>query len=326
MKTKRNTQAGNSVSTNTNHNHARVAGECLERHSTSLGFTLIELLVVIAIIAILAALLLPGLAKAKQQAQGTQCMSNLKQLTVGWVMYNGDNRGYVMPNGQEADQPTSFNAPDLQPGNTNVQWCPGIQETADLSPPSITPNVGYEWIEAGLLYPYVQNVLIYKCPADQYSINQYGFTFTHVRSMSMNAWISPYTPWNNGSDDGNLRLYKKESDFTVPGAANTWLFIDENPYSINDAWFVSDPTEPGFYPNIQWVDCPASYHNGAAGVTFADGHAKIKHWNDKAIVGVTTWPTSGSVAPSGNNPTDCYWLTSRSSALNSATSFDGPPE
>ena len=89
------------------------------------GFTLIELLVVIAIIAILAAMLLPALAKAKQKAQGTQCMNNLRQLVYGWKMYPDDNKGFLVQNGLETDEPASLTDPAAQPGGSLAQWCPG---------------------------------------------------------------------------------------------------------------------------------------------------------------------------------------------------------
>ncbi|HEX3718403.1 MAG TPA: prepilin-type N-terminal cleavage/methylation domain-containing protein [Verrucomicrobiae bacterium] len=303
------------------------------RSSHRAGFTLIELLVVIAIIAILAALLLPGLAKAKQQAQGTQCMSNLKQLTDAWVMYNGDNRGFFAINGGE-NYLTATSPQSAQ--TTDPDWCPGRQDVnTDLSPgnlPTTQPNVGYQYIQAGLIYPYVKNVLVYKCPADlvvPLANVEFGTPYPHVRSMSMNAWVGPpdvggIRYWNGAKNGADVRVFLKETDLSVPGAVNTFLFIDENPESINDGWFVEDPsTLPP--PPGDWTDCPASYHNNAAGLSFTDGHAEIKKWRDQAILNTVytkNWP--GGDVPATAGSTDCQWLCNRASATLQTQSFMGP--
>jgi prepilin-type N-terminal cleavage/methylation domain-containing protein/prepilin-type processing-associated H-X9-DG protein len=254
------------------------AGASFARKSSPAGFTLIELLVVIAIIGILASLLLPVLTRAKQRAQAVACISNQKQLALGWIMYASDNAGRLVPNGDETSQPSSLTDPSALPGGTNAQWCPGRQDkSVDLSPTgSAANNIGWAWIKLGLLFPYINNLGVYLCPADHsYTAGFVGLQYPHVRSISMNTWLSPIAPYNNVT---SVESYYKETDLQRPGPSKLWVFIDENPTSINDASFIC---QPGVN---QWIDCPASYHNSAGGLSFADGHAQIKRWGDSTVL------------------------------------------
>jgi prepilin-type N-terminal cleavage/methylation domain-containing protein/prepilin-type processing-associated H-X9-DG protein len=279
------------------------------------GFTLIELLVVIAIIAIIAAMLLPVLNKAEQRAQGIQCMNNQKQLALAWITYTGDNQGRLVPNGVETTQPSS--PTDLSGiTGTNMQWCPGRQDVpADLSPASTPPanNIGDAWLHMGLLFPYMNNYSSYKCPADhsQYTTTGFGVTTTlpHVRSVSMNTWLSPIAPYKNIT---YLQSYYKESTMIQPGPANLWVLIDENPNSINDASFICEPNCTDNNPP-QWIDYPASYHNHGSGVSFADGHAEIHIWRDGAVLYFPNTLPEGNPqftrqSPMQSPDTDLAWL------------------
>jgi len=288
------------------------------------GFTLIELLVVIAIIAILAAMLLPGLAKAKQQAQGTLCIANLKQLTLGWIMYAGDNRGYLPKNGDEGNQPTTPNQPNVDP-----QWCPGEMQgstpglaTSQGPPPIPGEQTNIFWIQHGQIYPYIGSPGPYRCPADRSTAmggNAYplgGKGNPRVRSMSMNAWIGPYPSaisGNLGAAAKSYRVYQKDGDVAKPGSANLWVLMDENPYSINDGWMEENPSGTTQDPPIatSWTDIPAGYHNNACGIGFADSHAQIRKWTDQNMLRAKDYG-----APGQKPYTDLLWILSKTTAHN----------
>ena len=226
---------------------------------TKTGFTLIELLVVIAIIAILAAMLLPALSRAKQKAVGISCMNNLKQLQLGWTMYADDNQGRLVPVGGIANLVVQQNPALVAPGAPNSQWVYGRVDSG--------PTATNSWfVENGLIFPYSKSDAIYKCPGDQRMVSG----GSPVRSMSMNCWLNPLTPWNPTTET----IYRKEGDLSQPGPSNLYVFIDEAAYSIDDGFFVCSPNFN------QWINNPATFHGNSGGLSFADGHAEVKTWRD----------------------------------------------
>ena len=269
-------------------------------HRHAGGFTLIELLVVIAIIAILASMLLPAFNTAKLKAQGVQCMTNTRQLMTAWRMYVEENRD-VLPFAYVEDNPANRNYP--------YAWTHGIVDYNNAN----TANWDADGtIKKGAIWPYCGNsVKIYRCPADFVTVTPTsgdfrGSTIQRVRSNSMNSWMGMNEggwTWFGGSE---FRKYLKMSDLIKPGPSKTWVLIDEHPDSLNDGFFCVDMRG---YPNpaqTAFPDLPASFHNKAAGVAFADGHSEIHKWKDPR----TMPPVQRREPPlvsHANNP-DVVWM------------------
>jgi prepilin-type N-terminal cleavage/methylation domain-containing protein len=279
-------------------------------HPHRYAFTLIELLVVIAIIAILAAMLLPALAHAKERAQAISCLNNMKQLQVAHTIYTGDNAEHFPINGVSQG---------FGPGNYN--WVGGSFQRPPPPPPAVPAgnplgaeiDIGLLWVNGdkagtltlyGSIGGYLKAAGVYHCPADRTVVNfpAKGGIQSRVRSCSMNNFVGtdPYIiqnipDWLGG---GVYKTFDKPSSFVGMSASDCLVFVDENPLTLDDGFFLIDPTA-AVSPNR-----PAVNHARQSAFSFVDGHSELKKWFDCFL------------NPAAASDTDNQWLSAHATVHN----------
>ena len=249
------------------------------------GFTLIELLVVIAIIGILASLLLPALTKSKAKAQGIACANNIRQLAAALSLYADDNADLLV-NNHGVDETRA----------RRQNWANNVQDWSTSE-----ENTNLTYLTGAKLSPFLSRATgVFKCPSDT-SMAACG---PRIRSMSMNSLVGDPGVLTNKFNP-NLVQFFKTAELLSP--ALLYVFLDEHPDTLNDGFFMNR------WDEYKWGNLPASYHNGAANFSFADGHVEAHRW----VVPETVRPArqgGAGGAFAAVPPTDFQWLKEHSSS------------
>jgi len=252
------------------------------------AFTLIELLVVIAIIAILAAMLLPAVAKAKMQGKRVRCISNQKQLAVTWALYVNDYNDFVPANGNY-DPPT----PSVKLWIQGAFWNASVGRTDTYI---VDPNYAQ-------FANYLKNARVYNCPADAPTVKIGNVDYPKLRSYSMNAYLGWVGPWDTRMLS-TYRVFKKYSEMTVSMPNGTYLFLDVHPSSICWPYFGMHMDREAFF------NFPGSSHNKGGVVSFSDGHVETRRWKDARTVAAVSPDYHSHYDVSPRNA-DWTWLRDR---------------
>ena len=283
-----------------------IRGRCSSVPGFRNGFTLLELLVVVALLSVWVMMLAPGLARTQPSTRSTRCLNNHRQLVAAWKMYAADNSDKLIYNFGVAQ--TSF---EISNG-TYRNWA---NDVIDYSANPFNTNTTL--LRVSLFAPYLnRNTSVYKCPADNYvSSVQAALGWTaRVRSVSMNAYMGPYTPtYTSGANNffPTFRQFLKST--LIPKPASLFVFLDEHPDSINDTIFLNNADPQAL---MSWLDLPASYHNGGCGFSFPDGHAEMILWKSSATrlpVRMTAGFQQIPFVASDGGTLDRDWITSHSS-------------
>jgi len=244
------------------------------------------MLMVIVVIAILSALLLPVFSRAKQRAQGVQCVNNMRQMTLGWQLYTDENNNRFPPNAA-----MGHNHPAVGEDAGNPSWVAGVLTVSGDNYAGVDDNTNATKLTDGAYAPfgsigeYVKNPNVYHCPGD--ASQDPGTGRMRVRSVSMNGWINPGR--TNGSDsplwDEPYVKFTQPADFSHLSPSDIFVFLDERPESINDGWLwvaIDGYNSDGSVntDNLDIADLPAIYHNRCSAFSFADGRAELHHWMD----------------------------------------------